>query len=277
MTKTNDLALRLGAALLAAATMLPARGASPDAPRSKHRPAPEKPGTVPADLAARLKALYPATRIGSLSATPWPGVYEVVMGANIAYTDRTGRHFLFGHLYDMQARRDLTAERTERIAQIDFASLPLADALTEKRGSGARTLAVFSDPDCPYCRKLETALEQLQDVTIHTFVMPLASLHPEATAKAVAIWCAEDRIDAWHNAMRDGTAPPAKDCDHPIARNVALGERLGITGTPTLIASDGRVLQGAASTAQLDAWLKGGTTSATTSARRTAPKTGATQ
>ena len=141
MTKTNDLALRLGAALLAAATMLPAQGASPDATRSRHRPASAKPGTVPADLAARLKALYPATRIGSLSATPWPGVYEVVMGANIAYTDRTGRHFLFGHLYDMQARRDLTAERTERIAQIDYASLPLADALTDgvNRSSAART------------------------------------------------------------------------------------------------------------------------------------------
>jgi thiol:disulfide interchange protein DsbC len=261
MTRTNEL-VRFAAALLTAATLLPAQGASPTAQHTKVRPAPEQRGTVPADLAARLKALYPATRIGALSATPWPGVYEVVMGANVAYTDRTGRHFLFGHLYDMQERRDLTAERTQRIAHMDFASLPLADAITETRGTGKYQFAVFSDPDCPYCRKLEAAMETLQDVTVHTFVMPLASLHPEATTKAIAIWCADDRLAALHTAMRDGTAPPAVDCDHPIARNVALGERLGITGTPTLIAADGRVLQGAATTAQLDAWLKGGATSA---------------
>ena len=262
MTRTNDVGLRLAAALIGAVTLLPAHGASPATPKANAVVRQENPRTVPADLAARLKALYPATRIGALSATPWPGVYEVVMGANIAYTDRTGRRFLFGHLYDMQARRDLTAERTQRIAQIDFASLPLADAITEKRGSGKYAFAVFSDPDCPYCRKLEAAMEQLQDVTVHTFVMPLASLHPEATTKAIAIWCADDRLAAWRTAMRDGTAPPAIDCDHPITRNVALGERLGITGTPTLIAADGRVLQGAATTAQLDAWLKGGATSA---------------
>ena len=262
MTRTNDVVLKLATALLAATTVLPAHAATPTATRAKVGAKQEKPLAVPADLAARLKSLYPATRIGALSATPWPGVYEVVMGANIAYTDRTGRHFLFGHLYDMQARRDLTAERTQRIAQIDFASLPLADAITETRGTGKYTFAVFSDPDCPYCRKLEAAMEALQDVTVHTFVMPLASLHPEATAKAIAIWCADDRLSAWHTAMRDGAAPPAIDCDHPITRNVALGERLGITGTPTLIAADGRVLQGAATTAQLEAWLKGGATSA---------------
>lgn len=263
MTRTNNVALRIAAALLAASTLLPVQAATPTAMRAKVGATKERLGTVPPDLAARLKSLYPATRFSALSATPWPGVYEVVMGANIAYTDRTGRHFLFGHLYDMQERRDLTAERTQRIAQIDFASLPLADAITETRGTGKYTFAVFSDPDCPYCRKLEAAMETLQDVTVHTFVMPLASLHPEATAKAIAIWCAADRLAAWHIAMRDGTAPPANDCDHPITRNVVLGERLGITGTPTLIAADGRVLQGAATTAQLDAWLKGGATSAT--------------
>ena len=215
-------------------------------------------GSQPADarhLVERLQALYPSTRFGAIHPTAWPGVFEVAMGANLAYVDATGRYFLFGHLYDMHQQRDLTAERKDAMARIDFGSLPLADALTEVRGKGTRTLAIFSDPDCPYCRRLETELRGLNDVTIHTFLMPLASLHPAARGKAVSVWCAADRLATWQALMLRDVMPPQADCPHPVDRNVALGEQLGINGTPTLIAGDGRVLAGAASRDQIEAWL----------------------
>ena len=133
------------------------------------------------------------------------------------------------------------------------------DALKEVRGTGARAFAIFSDPDCPYCRRLETEIKNLTDVTIYTFLMPIASLHPEARGKAIAVWCAQDRIQAWHALMwRDAalsSSGAARECQHPVDRNVALGERLGISGTPTLIAADGRLLAGAASAAQIEGWL----------------------
>jgi thiol:disulfide interchange protein DsbC len=217
---------------------------------------------TPAPISERLQSLYPATRFGEVNATPWPGVFEVVMGANLAYVDESGQYFLFGHLYDMKAQRDLTAERKDSLARIDFASLPLADALKEVRGTGARTLALFSDPDCPYCRRLEAETKTLTDVTLYTFLMPIASLHPEARAKAVAVWCAKDRIAAWHALMWRDETIATQDCPHPVDRNVALGERLGISGTPTLVAADGRVLAGAASKAQIEAWLARATASA---------------
>lgn len=213
-------------------------------------------------IAERLQSLYPATRFGEVNTTPWPGVFEVVMGANLAYVDETGQYFLFGHFYDMKAQRDLTAERKDSLARIDFASLPLADALKEVRGSGSRTLAIFSDPDCPYCRRLEAEMKGLTDVTIYTFLMPIASLHPDARAKAIAVWCSRDRIAAWHALMWRDEKVSAKDCPHPVDRNVALGDRLGVTGTPTLVAADGRVLPGAASSAQIEAWLARSTASA---------------
>jgi thiol:disulfide interchange protein DsbC len=213
-------------------------------------------------IAERLQSLYPATRFGEVNTTPWPGVFEVVMGANLAYVDETGQYFLFGHFYDMKAQRDLTAERKDSLARIDFASLPLADALKEVRGSGSRTLAIFSDPDCPYCRRLEAELKGLTDVTIYTFLMPIASLHPDARAKAIAVWCSRDRIAAWHALMWRDENVSAKDCPHPVDRNVALGDRLGVTGTPTLVAADGRVLPGAASSAQIEAWLARSTAAA---------------
>lgn len=211
--------------------------------------------TTTTAIGARLQSLYPATRFGEVHPTPWPGVFEVVMGSNLAYVDASGQYFLFGHLYDMKTQRDLSAERRESLNRIDFSTLPLTDALKEVRGRGARTLAIFSDPDCPYCRKLEAELKDLTDITIYTFLYPLASLHPQARAKAIGVWCAKNRIDAWRQLMLHAVDPMALECDHPIDRNIALGERLGITGTPTLIAADGRMLPGAARSAQIEAWL----------------------
>lgn len=210
---------------------------------------------TPTSIAERLQALYPGTRFGAVNTTPWPGVFEVVMGANLAYVDASGQYFLFGHLYDMQTQRDLTVERKDTLARVDFAALPLADAVKEVRGIGTRTLAIFSDPDCPYCRRLEAEIKNLSDVTLYTFLMPIASLHPEARSKAIAVWCARDRVEAWHALMWRDEKIPVKECAHPVDRNVALGERLGISGTPTLVAADGRVLPGAASLAQIEAWL----------------------
>ncbi len=233
------------------------------------------------DLLAQLRSLYPATHFKSVNTTPWPGVFEVAMGANLAYVDAAGRHFLFGHLFDMREQRDLTAERRQVLSRIDVKDLPLSDAITEVRGNGSRFLAVFSDPDCPYCKRLEVDLQDMTDVTIYTFVMPLASLHPQARDKAVKVWCATGsdasgssdarqriaaRVEAWHVLMRrssqsgDGTVdrqvPQATaDCDHPIDRNVELGRSLGIHGTPTLVAGDGRMLQGASGREQVEAWL----------------------
>jgi thiol:disulfide interchange protein DsbC len=215
-----------------------------------------------ASLSERLQSLYPSTRFGEIRPTPWPGVFEVAMGANLAYVDASGQYFLFGHLYDMKAQRDLSAERKDTLARVDFNALPLADAIKDVRGRGSRALAIFSDPDCPHCRRLEAELKGLSDVTIHTFLMPIASLHPQARAKAVAVWCAKDRLAAWQALMTRDQPPPAADCAHPVDRNVALAERVGVTGTPTLVAADGRVLPGAASAEQIQAWLSRSTVSA---------------
>jgi thiol:disulfide interchange protein DsbC len=251
---------RFWAGLLAAALTLPC-AAQPSDPASPAPAAESSPtltsstASVAGSVASRLKSLYPATHFGVVNATAWPGVYEVLMGANIAYVDETGQYFLFGHLYDMKAQRDVTAEHKDTLARIDFESLPLADAIKDVRGNGARVLAVFSDPDCPYCKRLESDLRSLTDVTLYTFLMPIASLHPTAHDKAVAVWCAKDRVTAWHGTMWQDQTLPRTECPHPIERNIALGERLGIVGTPTLVAADGRVLPGAASKEQIEAWL----------------------
>ena len=246
----------LFAGLLAAAIALPSAAQSANTTGTAAPTATATAADTERTLANRLQALYPSTRFGAVNPTPWPGVFEVVMGANLAYVDQSGQYFLFGHFYDMKAQRDLTAERKDSIARIDFDTLPLADAMKDVRGNGARVLAIFSDPDCPYCQKLEADIRELTNVTIYTFLMPLVSLHPAAHRKAVSVWCAKDRIATWQATMWRGEAVAQADCPHPVDRNVALGERLGINGTPTLIALDGRMLPGAASKEQIEAWLQ---------------------
>mgnify|MGYP001356988696 FL=1 len=209
-------------------------------------------------IEAALKAAYPATTFRDIRPTPLPGIYEVTMGRNLAYVGSDGRYFLFGHLYDMREQRDLTADRLEAARLIDFASLPLADAITTVRGNGARVLAVFSDPDCPYCRKLEQELAKLDNVTVHTFLYPLAELHPEARQRAIAVWCAQDRAVAWQAMMVNGKAPPPAECAHPIDRNIALARKLGVEGTPALFDVRGRHLAGAAPAQRIEAFLAEG-------------------
>ena len=187
--------------------------------------------------------------------SPVSGIYEVVMGRNIAYTDEHGRYFLFGHLFDLPAQRDLTAEHKDELARIDFNQLPLDDAIKTVHGAGSRVLAVFSDPDCRSCKQLEPEIAKVNDVTIYTFLMPLTQLHPDARTKAISVWCGADRVKAWAALMLRNQTPAAANCDHPVDRNVALGERYQISGTPTLIAADGRVMPGAASAAHIEDWL----------------------
>lgn len=208
------------------------------------------------DVAAELKRLYPATQFSHIAPSPVAGLTEVVMGANVAYVDGTGRYFLFGHLYDMQQQADLTAKLLEQASRIDFAALPIADAIVTRHGSGRRRLAVFTDPDCPYCRALGKQLARLDDVTVYTFLAPIAALHPDAPAKAAAIWCAPDRAAALDQALSEGRTPSTDPkCTAPTERNLQLAARLGVRATPTLFAADGRRLNGAADGAALERFL----------------------
>lgn len=211
--------------------------------------------TVPAGLLTSLQGKYPNTRFTALNVSPLAGIYEVVMGRNIAYTDATGNFFLFGHVMDMEKQRDITAERKKALQRIVFDELPEDSAIIYVQGNGRRKMAVFSDPDCSYCRQLEAELAKLDDVTIRVYPYPLAGLHPEATKKSVAVWCSHSRAQAWRSLLVDRIQPTGGVCDNPVARNRQLAEKLGIFGTPTIISEDGRQTSGALKAGELDDWL----------------------
>lgn len=205
---------------------------------------------------ATLKQKYPSTVIKSVSSTNLPGVYEVVMGKNVAYVEESGRYFVFGHMFDMQTQTDLTEGKimAEQVAKVDFKKLPLKDAIKIVRGDGSRKVAIFSDPDCPYCKQLENNIANLTNVTIYLYLFPIDQLHPQAKAKSVGVWCAADQMKAWDGLMRRNEVPTGQ-CENPVDRNIALAEAMGINGTPTVILPDGSIIPGAPSAAKLEQML----------------------
>jgi thiol:disulfide interchange protein DsbC len=123
------------------------------------------------------------------------------------------------------------------------------------KGDGSRKLALFSDPDCPFCKRIEQEFLNLDNVTIYTFLYPIDQLHPVAAQKARAVWCAPDRAKAWTELMLRNVQPKAAKCDTPVEKIVAFSEKLKIFGTPTLFLSDGQRIPGMVPAAQLDQLL----------------------
>jgi thiol:disulfide interchange protein DsbC len=210
-----------------------------------------------ADEAAIRKALaerYPEfPKIDEITKTPIPGVYEIRFGTDIFYTDEQGDHLIEGSMIDTKTHTNLTDERIAKVTAIDFASLPLKDAIVWKQGTGARKLVVFADPNCAYCKRFEKELQNVKDVTVYTFLYPI--LGGDSPEKSRNIWCAKDSTKVWRDWMVNG-APPARAmgaCDTgALARNVELGKKHRVSGTPSLVFEDGRRVPGALPSDQLE-------------------------
>lgn len=214
--------------------------------------------TAHADEASLRKAIesaYPKMSVESVVKTPYAGLYEVYMNGQIVYTDERFSFLIAeGHLVDSKTKKDVTTERLADLSKIDFASLPLEQAIKVVKGNGSRKMAVFSDPDCPFCKRLEqNELSNITDVTIYTFLMPLDQLHPDAANKAKAIWCSADRAKSWQDWVLNGQLPKkSSNCDAPLDKVATLARKLGVTSTPTIFFADGKRMLGAYPAAEIE-------------------------
>ena len=204
------------------------------------------------NLKERMPQVHP---IDEVRRTPMAGLFELrVDGTEIYYTDATGNFLFQGQLIDTRTQRNLTEERQQKISAIDFASLPIKDAVTMVRGKGERKLAIFEDPNCGYCKRFERELQKADNITIYLFLYPI--LGKDSVEKSKAIWCAKDPGKAWHDWMLRDQAPSTASCDTAaIKRNVEFGQKMKITGTPTLVFVDGTRVPGAIELAQVEKLL----------------------
>ena len=190
------------------------------------------------------KKLGANAKVKSVTPAPISGLYEVLVGNDIFYTDSSGKYLIQGEIIELASGKNITEQRQADINRIKWSDLSPANAIKNVRGNGSRQLAVFSDPNCGYCKRLEKSLQQLDNVTIYTYLIPILS--PDSGQKSKQIWCSSDPYKSYIDWMVNGIAPSGKgECTTPLDKNLAFAKTYGITGTPTLFFTDGSRFPGA--------------------------------
>lgn len=196
-----------------------------------------------------LESTQPTIQIQNVQPSPMAGLYEVnIQGGQVIYASADARYFLPGELYEARpeglvnlGEQKRNAWRAERIAALDESDM----LVYEPKGERKAVLTVFTDVDCPYCRKLHAEVPALNDmgIAVRYLAFPRTGLETETHRKMVSTWCADDPLSMMTSAKRGGEVPPA-DCDDPVAEQYQLGREVGVTGTPALVLKDGTILPG---------------------------------
>lgn len=200
-----------------------------------------------------LESRLGGVKIEAVAKTPYLGLYEVRLDGEILYTDEKINYIFSGNIIDAKNMQNITEKRLRDLTAIKWENLPLDAAVKTVRGNGKRTLAVFSDPNCPYCKRFEKDLAKVDDLTIYTFLYPILS--QDSHDKSRAVWCSADRSKAWSDLMLNGAVLTATRCDTPIEKTLALGRKYRVTGTPTLVFANGERVPGAISAEQVEKLL----------------------
>jgi thiol:disulfide interchange protein DsbC len=191
-----------------------------------------------------LESRVQGIKIESVVKTPYLGLWEIRVGDELLYTDEKVSYIFSGNVLDGRNMKNLTEERIQKLTAVKFEDLPFAQAFKVVRGNGKRQIAVFSDPNCPFCKRFEQDLVKLDDVTIYTFLYPILSQN--SVDKSKAVWCSSDRAKAWTDIMLGGnTLALARACDNPVDKNLELGRKMRIDGTPTTFVANGQRIVGA--------------------------------
>jgi thiol:disulfide interchange protein DsbC len=197
------------------------------------------------------KRLGTSANVRNVTPSPIPGLFEVQVNNEIFYTDSNAKYLIQGEMVELASGNNLTTKRQEDINRIKWSDLPQAQAFKVVRGNGSRQIAVFSDPNCGYCKRLEKTLQQLDNVTIYNYLIPILSA--DSALKSKQIWCAADQQKVWNDWMLNNLGPSGKsDCANPIDRNLTLAKNYGINGTPTIFFTDGSRFPGAVQLADIE-------------------------
>ncbi len=191
------------------------------------------------EIRQSLKSKFPTLgKIEHVVKTPYSGLYEVVIGDQLLYTDARGEYLFDGHVIELKSRRDLTEERRRVLFAIDFDKLPLDIAIKRVKGDGSRRMAYFTDPNCGFCKRLERELGKVDNVTLYMFIAPIFA-GPASQDVIRNVKCAKDPIKAWDELMLNGNAPAKASCDTKTEQIMALAKKMNVNGTPNLIFGDG--------------------------------------
>lgn len=189
------------------------------------------------EIRKSLQSKFPGIgKLEHIVKTPYAGLYEIVIDDQLLYTDEKGQYVFEGNVIESKSRRNLSEERRQVLFAIDFDKLPLELAVKKVKGNGQRKLAIFTDPNCGFCRKLEKELSGVSDVTLYFFMYPI---FPGSDEIVRNVLCSKNPIKAWDDWMLSEIAPAKAICDTQTEKVMALGQKLHVNGTPNLIFGNG--------------------------------------
>jgi len=204
----------------------------------------------------RIRSLAPQAKEIAISETPIDGLLMVQVSGDIVYATADGKYLIQGRVMDMETREDLTEGAKSEVRRELMATINTADQITFAPENPAYDLTVFTDLDCGYCRKLHGQIDDYnkQGIAIHYMAFPRAGIGSHSYDKAVSVWCADDQQAALTQAKL-GAEPDPLQCDNTVAQQYELGLQLGVSGTPSLLTSDGQMIPGYVPPEQLRARL----------------------
>lgn len=202
-------------------------------------------GDVPQAIYDQLNKVAPGYDPAGVQLSPIPGLYEFIADGHILYISADGRYVVSGDVIDMETRTNLTKQKQGAMTLAAIDELGEDQMIIFGDAKAAHTLTIFTDVDCPYCAMMHKEVPKLNaaGVRVRYLLYPRAGLNSPTYKKSVSVWCADDRKKAIGIA-KSGGAIEARSCDNPVAKHLKLGELVGVSGTPTLVLEDGRVLPG---------------------------------
>jgi thiol:disulfide interchange protein DsbC len=230
----------LAASIIAAFTGLPAAAQDADKPKSDVE-----------RVKAELQKKITDAPVDTVRKVSYGGLYEVLIGGDIFYTDAKAEFLVAGSIIDLKTKENVTEARMRQVNMIKWDTLPLDHAIKIVRGTGIRKIAIFEDPNCGYCKRLHRDLQGVNDLTMYIFLYPILS--PDSMEKSKAIWCSADPGQLWLDHMvKEAVIAGDSKCTTPVDQNLALGQSKKIHGTPTIIFENGDRVPGAIPLADLE-------------------------
>ncbi|MDT8425633.1 MAG: DsbC family protein [Methyloprofundus sp.] len=193
-----------------------------------------------------LAEMMPSISVDDISDSKIKGLYEVRVGSDVFYVSEDGKYLIQGHMFDLAAKKDLTEEKLAEARAVLINGVAKDQMIIFKARDNKDTVTIFTDIDCGYCRKLHSEMDKYlaEGITIQYLFYPRAGKDSESYKKAVSVWCADDRNAALTAAKSSSNPPTEKTCKNPVDAHMALGEKLGVRGTPMMVTEKGAVFPG---------------------------------
>jgi thiol:disulfide interchange protein DsbC len=196
-----------------------------------------------------LAARIPGAKPEDLRATPVTGIYELTHEGDVSYISGDAKYVFTGDLYQITAHGDfpnLSESRRKELRIARLAAVPESDMIIFGPASAKHTITVFTDVDCPWCRKLHSQIADYNKLGIRVryLFFPRSGPDTESWYKAEAVWCATDRNKALTMAKNDEHIEMKRCPEAPVARDYELGHQLGVTGTPGIVLENGELVPG---------------------------------